>query len=175
MKTFTTLFAATLMCCVFLGCDQYEKTASQNNGKSLSDMTSEAASIAAKTKVVRKDDLCAKCGCCARCLDCCKMEKCEKCGMQAGTPLCCTGVKPAERGIYCKKCGFLKGTEDCCAESNVTCEKCGLAKGSPICCKLKQDVDDDHDHGDQHQEGDDDDHEDDDDDEGDDDDAKGDK
>ena len=79
----------------------------------------------------------------AGCEDCCKGEKCEKCGMQKGTALCCTGVKPAEKGTYCKMCGFEKGSEQCCADGNVKCDKCGLAQGSPICCKIKSE---DHEH-----------------------------
>jgi len=90
-----------------------------------------------------ESDLCAKCGCCAECEDCCKGEKCD-CGMQKGTPLCCTGVKPAE-GVYCKSCGHTKGSEACCAEGNETCTKCNLAKGSPLCCKVKHD-EEGHDH-----------------------------
>ena len=65
--------------------------------------------------------------------------------MQKGTPLCCSGVKPAD-GVYCKKCGFTKSSEKCCAEGNETCPKCDLAKGSPLCCKVKSK--DDHDHED---------------------------
>ena len=105
--------------------------------------TSDAGDATSKTSTGLEADLCAKCGCCAECKDCCKGEKCD-CGMQKGTPLCCSGVKPAE-GVYCKACGFTKDSDKCCAEGNEACSKCSLAKGSPLCCKVKHD-EEGHDH-----------------------------
>ena len=128
MKNLLSFLAIAIMACA-MGCES--PTVSENSTDSPSD-----------TKVSLEADLCGACGCCADCEDCCQGEKCE-CGMQKGTALCCSGVKPVEGVDYCKDCGFDKKSESCCAESNEECGKCGLAKGSPICCKVKA-VDSEH-------------------------------
>ncbi len=149
MKTTSNILSLLAVCCFMLvGCAPEEApTASSNNASSNIEKVATSSPLEA--------DLCTKCGCCADCEDCCKGEKCD-CGMQKGTALCCSGVKPADGGTYCKGCGFVKGSEKCCAESNETCS-CGLAKGSPLCCKVKaEDHDHDHDHGEEghdHKEG----------------------
>ena len=132
MKNLMGFLLIVMMTCL-LGCES--PTVSENS----------AETSVASTKVALEADLCGKCGCCADCEDCCKGEKCE-CGMQKGTPLCCSGVKSAEGVTYCKDCGFDKNSESCCAEGNQECDKCGLAKGSPICCKVKSTVASDHEH-----------------------------
>lgn len=118
MKSFLSLAFVACAALVIAGCSNPSETADSN--------TSVSSPLEA--------DLCGKCGCCADCEDCCQGEKCE-CGMQKGSELCCTGVKPADVK-YCKSCGFGKGTDQCCSKDNVTCS-CGMAKGSPLCCKLK--------------------------------------
>jgi len=112
-------------------------------------VTDNSTDTPAATKVSLEADLCGTCGCCADFEDCCKGEKCD-CGMQKGTPLCCSGVKPVEGVTYCKDCGFDNKSDSCCAESNEECGACGLAKGSPICCKVKATGDnhEGHDHSD---------------------------
>ena len=142
MKNLLGLFAVAIMACA-LGCDS--PTVTENSTET-----------PAATKVSLDADLCGACGCCADCEDCCKGEKCD-CGMQKGTALCCTGVKPAEGVAYCKDCGFDKKSESCCAETNEECGECGLAKGSPICCKVKATGDSDdhegHDHAEEAENG----------------------
>ena len=142
MKNLLGLFAVAIMACA-LGCDS--PTVTENSTET-----------PAATKVSLDADLCGACGCCADCEDCCKGEKCD-CGMQKGTALCCTGVKPVEGVAYCKDCGFDKKSESCCAETNEECTQCGLAKGSPICCKVKATGDSDdhegHDHAEEAENG----------------------
>ena len=142
MKNLLGLFAVAIMACA-LGCDS--PTVTENSTET-----------PAATKVSLDADLCGACGCCADCDDCCNGEKCD-CGMQKGTALCCTGVKPVEGVAYCKDCGFDKKSESCCAETNEECGECGLAKGSPICCKVKATGDSDdhegHDHAEEAENG----------------------
>ena len=142
MKNLLGLFAVAIMACA-LGCDS--PTVTENSTET-----------PAATKVSLDADLCGACGCCADCDDCCNGEKCD-CGMQKGTALCCTGVKPVEGVAYCKDCGFDKKSESCCAQTNEECTQCGLAKGSPICCKVKATGDSDdhegHDHAEEAENG----------------------
>jgi len=132
MKNLLGFLAVLVMTCA-LGCE------ARNVSENPSDTPSST------TKVSLDADLCGACGCCADCEDCCKGEKCD-CGMQKGTPLCCSGVKPAEGVTYCKDCGFDTKSESCCAETNKECAECGLAQGSPICCKVKAAAVHDHSH-----------------------------
>lgn len=127
MKSLFNLFAFAAVCLFAVGCSN-ETTTSSNTPAAGAGTTNVSATL--------ENDLCAKCGCCADCGDCCKGAKCGECGMQKGTELCCSGVKPADAGKYCKDCGFVKGTEKCCAEGNTKCGKCGLAAGSDLCCKV---------------------------------------
>ena len=130
MKNILGLLAIAIVACT-LGCE-VQKVSN----------TGDATTSEAVAKVSLESNLCGACGCCADCDDCCKGEKCD-CGMQKGSALCCTNVKPAEGVVYCKDCGFDTKSESCCADSNTECKKCGLAEGSPICCKVKSG---DHDH-----------------------------
>lgn len=124
MKSFLGLVVVACVALVVSGCSEPADTAV--------DKTKTTAAVSSPLDA----DLCGKCGCCAGCDDCCQGEKCD-CGMQKGSELCCSGVKPSDV-VYCKSCGFGKGTDQCCSEDNEACS-CGLAKGSPLCCKIKGD------------------------------------
>lgn len=143
MKNILGLLAIAIVACT-LGCEVQKEVAS-------GDATTTTNAVA---KVSLEKNLCGACGCCSKCDDCCKGEKCE-CGMQKGSALCCSGVKPADGVVYCKACGHDTKSESCCAESNTACSKCGLADDSPIHCKVKSS---DHDHEGHDHDGDDHDH-----------------